>query len=104
VAEHRAFGRVRLEGSYVAGHAAEIRRRVGNVAARAQHTQPERRLVEIEARGRALEVLTTSQKLAHRIGRELQKAFGGSVSYCWSDRSGELLAVWHRDEEPARRG
>jgi hypothetical protein len=53
------------------------------------------------ARGPALEVLTTSQKLAHRVGRELQKAFGGSVSYAWSDRGGELLAVWLRDEKTA---
>jgi hypothetical protein len=46
----------------------------------------------------SLEILTTSQKLAHRLARELQKAFRGAVSYAWSDRDGELLAVWRREE------
>jgi len=99
VGSGRAFGRVMLEGSYVAGHADELVRRIRNVAARAAFTQPERRLVEVVARGSALEVLTTSQKLAHRLARELAKAFHGTVSYRWSDRDGRLLAVWRRDDE-----
>jgi hypothetical protein len=99
MAAHRAVGHVRLEGAYVERHAAEIRRRILNVAARAQRTQPERRLVGLEMRGPIREVLTTSQKLAHRLGHELRKAFGGTVSYAWSDRDGGLLAVWRRDED-----
>ena len=94
-----AFGRVVLEGSYVAGHAEELIRRIRNVAARAEFTQPERRLIEVAARGSTIEVLTTSQKLAHRLAREMVKAFRGSVSYNWSDGDGSLLAVWRRDEE-----
>ena len=93
----QAFGRVVLQGTYVAGHAGELLRRIRNVAARAAFTQPERRLLGITARGATIEVLTTSQKLAHRIARELRKAFQGGVSYDWSDEDGRLLAVWRRD-------
>ena len=99
VAEGRAFGRVVIEGSYVPGHLEELIRRIRNVAARAEFTQPERRLVEVVSRESRLEVLTTSQKLAHRLARELAKAFHGAVSYNWSDRDGSLLAVWRRDEK-----
>lgn len=95
----RAFGRVVLEGSYVETHADELIRRIRNVAARAEFTQPERRLVDVVTRGSTLEVLTTSQKLAHRLARELAKAFHGTVSYHWSDRDGRLLALWRRDED-----
>lgn len=95
----RAFGRVVLQGSYVQAHADELMRRIRNVAARAEFTQPERRLVDVVARGSTLEVSTTSQKLAHRLARELAKAFHGTVSYHWSDRDGRLLALWRRDEE-----
>jgi NMD protein affecting ribosome stability and mRNA decay len=70
---------------------ATIRARVRNVAARAARTQPERRVVSIERRGDELEILTTSQKLAHRVAKELVKAFGGRASYGWSD-DGSLLA------------
>ena len=34
------------------------------------------------------------QKLAHRLARELEKAFGGETSYTWSDRDGSLRATW----------
>jgi hypothetical protein len=99
------MGRVRLEGTYVAAHAAELRRRVDNVAARAAYTQPDRRVLDVLARGRALEVLTTSQELAHRIAHEIEKAFRGKATYRWSDADGRLLATWRRDERPpSKRG
>jgi hypothetical protein len=41
-----------------------------------------------------MEVLTTSQKLAHRLAHELEKAFGGRTHYAWSDRDGRLVANW----------
>jgi len=89
-------GRIVLDGSFVAPNAAALRTRIRHVAAQAAHTQPERRLVAVTRRGETLEVLTTSQKLAHRIVRELQKAFKGRATYAWSD-DGTLFARWHRD-------
>ena len=100
------FGRVVIRGAYAAANQAAIRRRIANVASRARFTQPERRVVSAEADAGAgfasvLEVLTTSQKLAHRITRELKKTFGGRVSYKWSDSDGALFATWQRDDVPA---
>jgi hypothetical protein len=59
------FGRVLIRDAAAADEDA-IRRRIQNVAARAAVTQPERRVVSVERRGKVLAVLTTSQKLAHR--------------------------------------
>jgi hypothetical protein len=72
-----------------------IDRRIRNVASRASHTRPERRIVSIDWTGPRLEVLTTSQKLAHRVALELAKAFGGRNSFRWSSEDGSLTAVWH---------
>jgi hypothetical protein len=47
-------------------------------------------------------VLTTSQKLAHRIARELQKAFGGRARYTWSDQDGALTAIWQGETRRPR--
>ena len=94
------FGRVLIRDAAAADEDA-IRRRIQNVAARAGFTQPERKVVSIERRGDALEVLTTSQKLAHRIVHELKKAFRGRASYAWADRDGSLFATWQRDDVPA---
>lgn len=92
--DHEEYlGRVILRGPFASGQEAAIRRRVRNVAARAEFTQPERRIVSIEAGTNRLEILTTSQKLAHRIAHEVEKAFGGRASYKWSD-DGSLDASW----------
>jgi NMD protein affecting ribosome stability and mRNA decay len=96
VVEGEYFGRVLLRGKYPRDNEAEIRRRIANVAARAAHTQPERRIVSVERDRQGIEVLTTSQKLAHRITRELKKAFGGRATYRWSDSDGTLTAIWER--------
>jgi NMD protein affecting ribosome stability and mRNA decay len=89
-----AHGRILLKGAFVSENEVAIRRRIDNVESRATHTQPMRRVVSVEWAGDTLEVLTTSQKLAHRLVNELKKAFGGRATYAWSDRDGSLFATW----------
>ncbi len=102
------FGRVRVSAPLAPERESELRRRIWNVERRARATQPERRLVSLGRAGGRLEVLATSQKLAHRIARELEKAFGGRASYVWAERDGLLEASWdpegrRRDETPRAR-
>lgn len=91
------LGRIVIGGKFVGKNEDAIRARIRNVTDRAQFTQPERRVVSIERKGDGLEVLTTSQKLAHRIVHELKKAFRGRASYQWSE-DGSLYAKWRRDD------
>ena len=81
----------------------DVRRRLENVARRAMKTQPERRIVSIDTTNGAgaIEVLTTSQKLAHRLAHELKKLLHGKVSYSWSD-DGTLYAAWTAGERASR--
>ena len=94
------FGRIWVTGEYARVYAEEIQARVRNVVQRAQFTQPERRLISMRKNADGFEIKTTSEKLAHRIVREIEKAFGGESSYSWSDRDGKLEASWHRDDLP----
>jgi len=103
VAEGEYFGRVVIRGEFAAAHEEELRTRVQGVAARAAYTQPERRIVSMDRTEDGLEVLTTSQKLAHRIVRSLMKGFGGGTEYHWTEPRGELFAVWERDEPETER-
>lgn len=91
-----AYGRVVVTGAFALEHEEEIRRRITNVAARARFTQPQRRTITIERDGKQIDVLTTSQKLAHRIVKELQKLFGGRARYAWDAKDGALYATWTR--------
>ena len=96
------FGRVLVRGSNASSNLDAIRSRIANVERRAEFTQPERRIVSSKWDGATLEVLTTSQKLAHRIARELQKAFGGRARYTWSDQDGALTAIWQSETRGPR--
>lgn len=89
-----AYGRVIAKGDLDARRLSAIERRVQNVASRSTFTQSQRDIISMERTGEGLEVLTTSQKLAHRIVHELKKAFGGRARYAWSDGDGSLLATW----------
>ncbi len=91
------YGRVIASGRFAQENLDAIVRRVRNVERRAGLSQPERRIVSAEWDGERLEVLTTSQKLAHRIGRELEKAFGGRTRYRWSSVDGSLYAAWRHE-------
>lgn len=87
------YGRVLVEiaqGAPVS--AADISDRIKNVEKRARYYQPEHQVVSSAWDGNQLEVLTTSQKLAHRIVHELAKAFGGKPRFAWSDEDGTLFA------------
>jgi NMD protein affecting ribosome stability and mRNA decay len=88
------FGLVEVRGALEPGKREEVERRIRSVAARAEFTQPQRRVIDVRSTDGGLEVLTTSQKLAHRLAHELQKAFGGRTGYSWSDRDGRLVATW----------
>jgi len=104
VSRLEAQGRLIIRGSSVAGKRNLIRSRIENVARHGMKTQPERRIVSIdtiESDGDALEVLTTSQKLAHRIAHELKKVLGGRTSYSWSD-DGTLFATWELEPATAK--
>jgi len=91
-----AYGRIVLSGPFALEHEDEIRRRIANVGARARFTQPQRRTLTVEREDDRIEVLTTSQKLAHRIVKELKKLFGGRARYVWDSRDGALYATWSR--------
>ncbi len=98
VSREEGQGRVIIRGSGALQEEETIRRRIQNVAGRAAKTQPERRIASIDwidsDKGRALQVITTSQKLAHRIVHELNKLFrGASAAYAWGD-DGTLFATW----------
>ena len=99
VEELEYFGRVRVTQPLDDVREADVRRRIYNVERRARATQPERRMVRLGRTSGGLEVLTTSQKLAHRIARELEKAFGGRAHYVWTEPEGLLDATW----DPAAR-
>ncbi len=96
-------GIVTLKWSDLREHEAEIRGLVGNVEARALSVNPLERVMKIVRRRKDLEVQTTNDRLAQRIGRELVRAYKGRVTYHWAHRDMLARVSWQGPEAKAKR-
>ncbi|MBI5969691.1 MAG: ATPase [Deltaproteobacteria bacterium] len=89
-------GFVTIKGGFAKAHKDEILRLVKNKEGIAMRYNPLDRIIEIKEKGDSMEVFTTTEKLAQRIGRMLHKTFGGEVEYKWSE-SNLARVSWSRE-------
>lgn len=91
-------GVVTLSGGYLRDHREDILNLIRNEEKRAMGINPLERIMRMEDKGEGLEIATTDEKLAQRIGREVRKACQGTVEYKWSEDSKLLRVSWAREE------
>ena len=89
-------GQVTLKGPFLAEHREEILRIIGNEEKRAREKNPLHRIMSLSEENGLLDITTTDEKLAQRIGREVRKACGGTVTYGWSHNNKFLRVQWER--------
>jgi len=89
-------GIVKLKGAFLAAHKNEILNLIKNEEQRAKGFNPLERIMSIHNIKSGIEITTTNEKLAQRIGKSLQKAYQGRVYYKWSDDTKLLRAEWER--------
>ncbi len=93
-----ARGFVSLKGSFVKNHGEEIRNLIHNKEKRALYHNPLERIITIKETGEGMEVTTTTEKLAQRLGAMLKKAYKGDLEYKWSEGVKLARVSWRRDE------
>ncbi len=98
IADGFPAGVVTLSGGYLRDHREDILNLVRNEEKRAMGINPLERIIRLEDKGEGLEIATTDEKLAQRIGREVRKACQGTVEYKWSEDSKLLRVNWAREE------
>lgn len=96
IAEKFAEGYVTIQGDFLKVHKDEILNLIRNKEKIAMDSNPLERIIEIKDRAGTIEVTTTTEKLAQRIGQMLHKAFHGEVEYKWSDDVKLARVVWSR--------
>ncbi len=89
-------GILKLKGAFLQDHMNEIMNLVRNEEQRAMGFNPLERIMAISSTGKELEITTTNEKLAQRIGKSIHKAYQGKVAYRWSDDTKLLRAEWER--------
>jgi hypothetical protein len=92
IADGFPSGVILMRGGYVRDHREQIMKLARNEEKRAMGINPLERIISVEEEGGRLEITTTDEKLAQRIGRELRKACRGTLEYKWSEDS-KLLRV-----------
>jgi NMD protein affecting ribosome stability and mRNA decay len=97
IADGFPSGVVTLCGKFLQTHRDEILAIVRNEERRARETNPLERIMDIRDGGGSVEILTTDEKLAQRIGREIRKAYHGAASYKWSEDANLLRVNWTRE-------
>lgn len=75
-------------------HKAEIMGLIHNEEKRASHTNPLERIMTIHTRTGGVDLETTTERMAQRIGRDLVRAFKGKVQYKWSHKDKLARVQW----------
>ncbi len=89
-------GIIRIKGDFLKNHKNEILNMIRNEEQRAMGFNPLERVMKINRIEKGIEVTTTNEKLAQRIGKSLQRAYCGKIEYKWSNDTKLLRAEWER--------
>ncbi len=96
--EGNPTGILYLTGSFLAEKRGEILNLIRNAAYAAALKNPLERIIRIKADPRhALVVETTSEKLARRLGRAINKACGGALEIRFSHEDKLVRVYWRRE-------
>jgi NMD protein affecting ribosome stability and mRNA decay len=97
IEDHYPMGLVSLSGAFLEEHKEDILNLVRNEEKRGQNKNPLERIMNIEEVPDGLEIETTTESLALRIGRIMNRAYSGEIHYKFSDGEKLVRILWHRD-------
>jgi NMD protein affecting ribosome stability and mRNA decay len=92
-------GIIQLSGEFLVPKKEEILHLVRNEEARAKENNPLERIISIKDNIKSVEIQTTSDRFAQRIGMEIHRAYKGDVTYHWSRGDKFIRVKWHRGLE-----
>ena len=80
---------------------AEVVRLLRNEEGKAREKNPLERIMRLEQAVNNWKVVTTTEKLAQRLGRSVCKARGGKIAYKWSHNNKFVRVLWEQKQTPA---
>ena len=98
IKEGFAGGYVTISGDFAKSHKDEILNLIRNKETLSMGNNPLGRVMGIKDKKDSIELTTTTDKLAQRIGRILKKTFCGELVYKWSDDTKLARVFWKRDD------
>ena len=90
-------GLVVLEGEFLRGHRGDVINTVKRVEAAEKQQRPLERIMDLKLEDDRIEVRTTYEHLARRIGQAVNSAYKGDLKLQYSEGEKFLRVRWRRD-------
>jgi hypothetical protein len=88
---------VQLGGTFAALHRQDLLNRIRNVEARSANERPLERIMGIKEKNGQIMISATTEHLVARIGKAIQRDFGGVLELKYTPEDKFATARWHRD-------
>ncbi len=98
IRDGRPGGVVLLSGSFAARHRQDLLNRIRNLEKLCAHERPLERIMRIDELGEEIKITVTTEHLAARIGKAVQRDCGGSLHLKYAPEEKYAVARWHRDD------
>ncbi len=91
-------GEVELKGDFLFNHKDEIMSLIKNTEEKANYINPLEKIekINIDEENKTIEIITADDKLAQRIGKNIEKAYKGSIKYSFSKEDRMTRVYWKR--------
>jgi NMD protein affecting ribosome stability and mRNA decay len=90
-------GIVQFSGAFADNHRQELLNRIRNVEKQTQEERPLERIMSLKQGRDGITVSATTEHLVARIGKSVQRDFGGELDLKYAPEDKFALVHWHRD-------
>jgi hypothetical protein len=90
-------GIVELTGAFTGAHRQDLLNRIRNVEKQTQEERPLERIIHVKERKDGIVVSATTEHLVARIGKSIQRDFGGDLDLRYAPDDKFAHVHWHRD-------
>jgi hypothetical protein len=90
-------GLIECSGKFVGSHRQDLMNRIRNIERQASEEHPLERIISIKEGKTDITVAATNEHLIARIGKALERDYGGNLELKYSPEDKFAAAHWHRD-------
>lgn len=90
-------GIVQFSGAFAENHRQELLNRIRNVEKHTQEERPLERIIDVKEDKEGIVVSATSEHLAAKIGKSIQRDFDGVLDLRYAREDKFAYVYWHRD-------
>jgi hypothetical protein len=90
-------GIVQFSGTFMESHREELLNRIRNLEKQTGEERPLERIIKIKEGANSIEISATTEHLVARLGKSIQRDFGGDLDLRYAPEDKFAFVHWHRD-------